>query len=401
MIRILFVDDEPNVLDGLRRMLRVKRHDWQMAFAGGGEAALAAMREEPFDVVVSDMRMPIMDGAELLGRIRDQWPDTVRLVLSGQSDQELTIRAIGPAHQYLTKPCDPKALETTINKAFSSQAKARDKTVRELVAGFDSLPSLPDAYAELVAEMNSSEACIESAGRIISRDIGMSTKVLQLINSSFFGMPVHVTDVEHATALLGLSIIRPLVLSANVFRQFENKALGSFRLSSMVDHSLCVAMHARQIAVMENAPSEAVDNTLLAGLMHDIGQMMLAENFPDEYDHTIELTHTTGQRLVDMERKAFGVTHAELGGHLLSLWGLPSDITQAVEFHHDPQLVVDDVFAPLAAVHAAEVCVARENEGAPENQGFREEYFDQIGLTHRLDEWRAAWESPARKATSS
>lgn len=400
-IRVLFVDDEPNVLAGLRRMLHGKRREWDMTFAGSGEAALAAMREQPYDVVVSDMRMPGMNGAELLGAIREDWPDTIRLVLSGQSDQELTLRAVGPAHQYLTKPCDPHLLEKTIERACAAHDDARSKAVRRAVAKLTSLPSLPDAYAELIAEMNSPQASIESAGRIISQDLGMSSKILQLINSSFFGLPVHVTDVEHATALLGLNIIRPLVLSANVFRQFEEASLGKLSLSGLVDHSLCVAMMARRIAVAESAPVEFVDNALLAGLMHDVGQIMLAENFTEDYDATIELAATTGQPLAQLEQEMFGFTHADIGGHLLSLWGLPGDIVNAVSYHHDPQRSLGEEFDTLTTIHVAEVGVDAENEGVPEHETLDSDYLHRVGKFDRIEVWQAEWDDPAANLTNA
>ena len=187
MTKILFVDDEPNVLSGVRRQLRGYRNEWDMSFCESGAEAVELLQKEPHDVVVTDMRMPGMDGAELLQKVRELFPGTVRIVLSGHSDQELTLRAVGPAHQYLTKPCDPESLRCTIQRTIALQDQVANDKVRELVASVDALPTLPCIYQELVEEVTSPMACIEQAGKIIARDLGMSTKILQLVNSSFFG----------------------------------------------------------------------------------------------------------------------------------------------------------------------------------------------------------------------
>ena len=115
--RILFVDDEPMILQGLQRMLRPLRDEWDMVFVDGGEKALAAMAESTFDVVVTDMRMPVMNGAQLLTEIRKRHPSTVRLILSGHADKDLVSQCLGVAHQYISKPCDPEQLKTTIRSA--------------------------------------------------------------------------------------------------------------------------------------------------------------------------------------------------------------------------------------------------------------------------------------------
>ena len=110
MRRILFVDDDPRILEELRDMLRPQRHDWEMAFAPSGDAALALMQASPFDVIVSDMRMPGMDGAALLARVRQEYPQVVRIVLSSHTELSTALRVVPVAHQFLAKPCDAEML---------------------------------------------------------------------------------------------------------------------------------------------------------------------------------------------------------------------------------------------------------------------------------------------------
>ena len=363
MHRVLFVDDEPNVLSGLRRMLRARRDEWDMRFCGGGGDALAALAAEGADVVVTDMRMPGMDGAELLSRVRDLYPDTVRIVLSGHSDQELTLRAVGPAHQYLSKPCEPNHLRETIDAALALHASVRSPEVRRLVESVESLPTLPEVYLELVQAMNDPKAGVDHAGRVIASDLGMSAKVLQLVNSAFFGLPVRVRDVPQAVALLGLGVIRPLVLSTGVFRQFETRDLGGLSLRRLTAHSLRVATHARDLADRHAAKCDGDPaDFFLAGMLHDVGRLVLAQARPGDYAQVCRDTRRDPTALADREREAFGATHAEVGGALLQLWGLPSFLVEAVAFHHTPSAFGPAAarLSPLTAVHAAEATVGGE-----------------------------------------
>ena len=141
MRRVLFVDDEPRILEGLRRMLRVQRQEWEMAFAPGGEAALALMEAAPFDVIVSDMRMPEMDGATLLTKVRDRFPQVVRIVLSGHTELSTTLRVVPVAHQFLAKPCDAGTLRVAIERACHLKGLLSDDSIRRTVGALRDLPS--------------------------------------------------------------------------------------------------------------------------------------------------------------------------------------------------------------------------------------------------------------------
>ncbi|MFQ5753214.1 MAG: response regulator, partial [bacterium] len=218
--RILFVDDEVNVLQGLQRMLRSMRNEWQMEFALCGQKALEIMSQTPFDMIVSDMRMPGMDGAELLNEVMQRYPDIVRIILSGQASKEEIIKSIGPTHQYLPKPCDAEKLKATIARAFAQHDLLKDRKLKELVSRMKSLPSLPSLYLELQKELQSLEVTMAKVGEIISKDVGMTAKILQLINSAYFGLPVHVSSAVHAAKLLGPEIIKSLVLSVQIFSMF-------------------------------------------------------------------------------------------------------------------------------------------------------------------------------------
>jgi CheY-like chemotaxis protein len=208
MRRILFVDDEPKVLAWLERMLRSMRHEWEMEFAKSGPEALEALAARPFDVVVSDMRMPGMNGTQLLAEVMQRHPQVVRIILSGNADHETGMKSVGPAHQFLTKPCDVEVVKTTVGRACALRDLLADERLRLLVSQMQSLPSLPSLYEELVRELQLPNASLKRVGEIISKDVGMTAKILQMVNSAFFGLRREVSSIGRALTLLGLENVK-------------------------------------------------------------------------------------------------------------------------------------------------------------------------------------------------
>ncbi len=388
--RVLFVDDELYVLSGLRRMLRGQRNEWDMQFANSGSEALQILTTRPFDVIVTDMRMPGIDGAELLSRVAELYPHTVRLVLSGQSEHERIFRAVGPAHQFLSKPCDEKELIATIKRACSLQSHLQNKSLRNVVSQVGSLPSLPELYHRLVTELESDDASVERVGAIIERDLGMSVKVLQLVNSSFFGLPQHVACPKHAVSLLGLNIIRPLCLTAAAFSQYEEPSIDGFSLNHAIDHSLAVATTARRIANMETNDFQVTDDAFIAGMLHDIGKLILAAKLTDQFREIVAVAKAESLPLWQAEMQVIGTTHAEIGAHLLDLWGLPIPIVEAVALHHRPIEAGHDRFTPLTAVFASNWLLSTTNSEQPgeAQDDTVSNYLKSIHLADRFGAWQ-------------
>ncbi|HMO86029.1 MAG TPA: HDOD domain-containing protein, partial [Lacipirellulaceae bacterium] len=205
MLRVMIVDDDADALYRSQQMLRAHRSHWQMKFCFGPEPALDALAAELFDVVVADLTMPGADGAELLCCVRDLYPDAVRLLVCNPAEQTEMLRSVGPAHQYLAKPVDPATFHEAIVRAGLLNQRLTKPGLKALVSQINTLPSLPAVYLELMDELRNPEASVSRVAALVSRDVAMTAKVLQLVNSSFFGLAVHVHDVRHAAALLGLN----------------------------------------------------------------------------------------------------------------------------------------------------------------------------------------------------
>lgn len=388
--RILFVDDEPKVLQGLRRMLRPMRNEWDMAFADSGEEALRVLAEAPFDVVVSDMRMPGMDGAQLLTEVMRRYPHIVRIVLSGHSEKECILRSVGPTHQYLAKPCDSAQLKSIIARACALRDLLSDELLRKLVSQMNTIPSLPETYVQIVEALQSEDVSIQKVGEIIARDVGMTAKVLQLVNSAFFGIRRHVSDPAQAATLLGADTLKALVLSVHIFSQLDHARVEGFNLERLWNHSLATGALAKRIAAAEDCSKEARDHALLAGLVHDAGKLIIAANLPERYGPVMELVRTEGLSVWEAERRVLLTTHAEIGAYLFGLWGLPDPIVEAVAYHHCPPECCGDGFTPLTAVHAANALEHEQDEPAPPADAapLDTAYLERLGLQERVPVWR-------------
>lgn len=384
--RLLFVDDEGMVLDGLRRSLHGMRSEWEMCFVDSPAAALRALEHDPYDAIISDMRMPMMDGAELLERVKQGYPSIVRIVLSGQSSRASVLRSITPAHQFLSKPCDPGELVVRLSQAFEMRDLLSNQSLKTIVSRLRSLPSLPALYDELMAALRSKEASLVQIERIISKDIGMAAKILQLANSAFIGSRGRVSSLLHALTLIGTETVRTLVLSVHVFSQFEDNSGVAVYLPALWDHSAEVAALAQQIASSENCPKTIVEESFSAGLLHDIGKVVLLAEMPREYGRILQINPGL---MAALELEHLGCTHAQIGAYLVSIWGLPVPLVHAVAFHDCPSESAETQFSALTAVHAAEA-ISSSTDISPVHREIELDlkYLERLGLRGKEAQWR-------------
>jgi len=397
--RILFVDDEPMVLNGLKRTLRKMRNVWDIAFAASGAQALAILDDQPMDVIISDMKMPEMDGSQLLAEVKKRHPHTVRLILSGNVEQETTIKSIQFAHQCLSKPCDVELLKQTLAKLFSLRDILSDDSIKKIVSQIESLPSLPTIYTEIMAEMQSDDPSIKNVGAIIGRDVSMTAKILQVVNSVFFGLPQKISNPQQAVMLLGLDAIKSLVLSVKIFSEFSQKKYSWFDIDAIFNHSITVSTHAKIIVKREQMHSDLINYSLMAGLLHDLGKLILATNFKDTYQQVLTESRNSDQPVWELEYAAFGTSHAEIGAYLMGLWNLENPIIEAIAFHHCPSKSVSSQLGLLTAVHVANALDHAED--GPQDQQTElpcdREYLDRLGVSDRITEWRRVCKENAER----
>jgi putative nucleotidyltransferase with HDIG domain len=310
--RILFVDDEKEILMGLSSALRGQRHVWDMTFAVGGQAGVRELESGPFDVVLTDMRMPVVDGAAVLARAKELQPRTARIVLSGQTDREAAMRTAFAAHQFLAKPCELHTIRNIIDRTCRLSSLVQDERLRGLAGDVSTLPPAPGIFLVLTRTLADPKASVADAARIVESDPALSAKLLQVVNSAFFGLPRRVTNVREAATLVGTLTLKNLALALDGVKPGKASRHSPAALEALRLHSLHTALVARSIAKSLRANA---DDAFVAGMLHDVGALLLPADQPVTADH------------------------AGLGAYLLGLWGLPHSVVEAVANHHAPGAV--------------------------------------------------------------
>ncbi len=389
MKKVLFVDDDPSLINGLKRMLRPLRKEWEMHFALSGQEALDLLAESRFDVIVSDMRMPGINGAELLARVRELYPHMIRIILSGYSDQDLLLKAVRPAHQFLSKPCDADTLKNTVLRVSKIQDILNSREVKKIIAEVDSLPSLPHLYKEITTRLEQEDTAIKEIGEIIQKDIGMSAQILKLVNSSFFGFYKNISNPVQATTLLGMDTIKTLVLSIGIFSSLKYEQKMKISYENLWNHSQLTASLARQIAQWVSDDKIFIEDAYMGGFLHDIGILILASKLPDKYQQILERVYEEKENIWDVEKNVLGTSHAEIGAYLLGLWGFTEDIIEAIIRHHKPEIFGDEPNSLITVLHLAD-SFAHHLDPAIKEMAMTKldlDYLKKINLADKAKEW--------------
>ena len=401
--QILFVDDEPNLLHGLQRMLRPMRQSWDMYFAESGPDALRIIDQHPCDVVVSDMRMPGMDGSQLLREIRQHSPETARFILSGYSELSMILRSVGATHQFLAKPCDDDTLKTTLDRVCRLRHLLPDTSLLRLVTSIDRLPSLPCLYHQVVEALQKPAPELTAIANVIACDMGMTAKMLQIVHSAFFALQRQLSSPIQAVELLGLDTLQALVLNAQVFTAAQEQTACDSPLSTLWTHSLAMAICARAIMAAEGGSATELDETFAAGLLHDVGTLVFISHLRELYDDSRHLSAAENLPAHRAERDVIGATHAQVGAYLMGLWGLSDVIIDALAYHHEPSACPTQTWSPLAAVHVAEALMHdyMPDQLAGAAPALDAGYLEALGLRHRLPVWRQCVQDALRPHISA
>lgn len=360
---ILLVDDEPNVLSSLRRVLR--REGWNLLTAGSGREGLDLLDRQPVDVVVSDIRMPEMDGVAFLEQVKERHPGAARIILTGfvERGNIATVVERAGIQQIIAKPWDDEELRVILREVLAQRDRqeAEGAGLKRIINEIDVLPSLPDVYLEVRRLMEEEESpSADRLAQVVSRDPGMATKILQVANTAIFGQRRKIDTVGRAIVVLGLKFMGKLVLSASVFRSLSSprKFVAGFDQEALWEHSVRCGAVARQISRQSARGPEGAEQAMLAGTLHDLGKLIFATYLPDRYEGVIRAARDRRSPLVEVEEEMLETTHAAAGAHLADWWNFPAELVDAIRWHHDPAASSGEM-SSAAVVHLADVLVNR------------------------------------------
>jgi HD-like signal output (HDOD) protein len=386
MTHVLFVDDDERVLRGIRRTIRSTHPDWEMSFAVDSESALEHLDTEGADVIVSDAQMPGVDGMALLQLVRMRHPETARIMLTGQVKKDQTYEAVGLVHQFLAKPCPPDELRGAIDRALHLRSLLDDPTLRSVVARMRALPSQPDVYTRLMRAVRS-DVGMEDIASIVEENPSVAARVLQLVNSAFFGLPRPTASIKEAVVFIGTKTLRTLVLSVEAFRDLELEASGNgLNPAKLQEHAVTTARIAAEMV-----PASEREAAYAAGLLHSIGVLVLASQLSEDWGRIVDEARSQQRSLFEVERLVLGVDHGQVAAALLSLWGLPHDVIEAVAQHMHPGPVTGFGGSLVAITHVASRLADEISpsylSGVP-GTPIDHDYLRADGTAESLDDWR-------------
>jgi HD-like signal output (HDOD) protein len=363
---------------------------WDVSVSGSADEALARIQETPFDAVVANDQLTDMDGFRLLDTIQQRHPNTHRLIVADLANPAMAVKSAGGAHQCLPKPLDSEMLRTMLERIFSLNIWLSNPTVRELLGRMKVVPSPPELYVTIARALRDPESNLSEVSSRAAQDPAMSGKLLQLANSAALGLRHKVVTVDEAIGYLGLEMTRSLVLLAHTFSYCNRNRGTNARVDRLWKHSLQTGSLARRLAREERTPREMADEAFLAGLLHDIGELLFLVNLPQEYQTVLKNARESGVPVWQAEFEHFGATHAEIGAELMAIWNLPISVVEALALHHHPSKLISSNFGPLAAVHVADA-LQQELWGKPEQPDditLDVNYLTDLGVAERLDSWR-------------
>lgn len=396
--RLLLVGDGPKGLQGLKALAAGLGAHWEIVGASALPEAQECLNSGAFDAALSELRIAGANGLQFLNYINENSPKTQCFVLADLSDKQAVTKCVGTSHHYLATPCDSQTLRAALDRAFSLDSWLMNERVKKFIAQMQKLPSIPSLYFQVVKELQSPTSSLETIGNLIAKDLVMTAKLLQLINSAVFGLRRQIANPTEAVLCLGAETTKSVLLLAHTFSYFDKIKSVSFSVESLWEHALATGSLARSIAHHQNAPLDTIEECFTAGLLHDIGKLVIACNLTSDYIKVIHSAHRQKKALWQVEEETFSVTHAEVGACVLGIWGLPVSIIEAVALHHCPSRFLSKGFSPLTAVHVANVwdheCRTKgkvDKQMLPSIDGG---YLRELGLWDQQPGWRTTCKLP-------
>lgn len=341
MYKIIFVDNEEKILKILKRILESESEKLESHFFNNADDAIAELITNGTDMIVCDLDMYLSSGENLLDFIKQKYPGIIRVILTGYSQEATALQAVQKAHQLFLKPIESFQLKEKIYKTLALKKYINNEKLRTLIAGINEIPVLPEFYYKLEHLLEQPDVAISEVKNLITHDPALVAKILQLVNSAFFGFSKNITDLTQAISFLGLKIIKTLVLYLSVTATVKISPHLLKIQNEIWYHSLKAASIARDIAKELNFTQDEIDNAYAAGILHDIGKLVLL-SYNNYYEEVNDRAKTCHISFCESELSLFGTTHADAGAYLLGLWGLPDLIVDSVHYHHHELFEHDD-----------------------------------------------------------
>ncbi len=320
--RILFVDDEPMILTGLRNGLRRHCARWDMIFAANASEALDHLASADVAVLVSDMRMPGMDGGALMETVREHDPRVIRILLTGYADADAMASVSAVAHQILRKPCPLATIALTLERGCRLHAVLHDPSTARIAAECVAIAPPPHLYADVARVLAYPELPGADITASLANDPDTCARVLALCTPSF-GFDRAYTTPADAVLQLGPELVGPLALAVHMWAAMEG-LVEPRTLRAAQLHGLAIARLARPF------DRASASDTLTCCLVHAFGKLLLEQRDPTTYAAVVARAAATSTPQSAVELEVFGTTHGRLVASTLANWGIALPVLDAL-----------------------------------------------------------------------
>lgn len=386
---ILFVDENEQMRSSLARLVTARQPSWAARFAQSGNQALAILAEQPCGVVVTEAILPDMTGCALLEKVKNHWPLTMRILLTSRSEDSVVSSLLKCAHQLLSTPCPARELLDAVQASCHLRDLYMNEVVRTVLHKLDHLPVVPKIYADLRSELAKEDFSLQTLGKIVGQDMGLTSGLLKIVNSPYFSLSRRIESPHQAVTFLGANMLKGLVIYEQVFKTLDPAKYPTFDVERLWSHSLEAARCCRSLAKTEGLSGREVENAFLAGLLHDLGKIVLNEGAPEKYIHVLRKSQIENIPLVEAEMALLGTTHAQIGAYVLGLWGFELSVVQPIAAHHEPSAHGETT--PLTAIlHCTNVFLHDIycNKNGHAALSMDVDFLTSHGLDERLTDWR-------------
>jgi HD-like signal output (HDOD) protein len=385
--QIYIVDDQPQVLETAMAIVGVVMPEAVVTGFNDPLKALEAIRSNPPDLILSDERMPGMQGSQLLEEARELAPGTLRIIMSGYVSLD-KLTAITSAHQYVAKPFDALQLKNILVRTFAARDRVQNKRLQAVVTSLRSLPSLPQVHHVLLTELENNRGASAVIGQMVAQDAGLSAKVLQLANSPLFGREYLVSSPVEAVLCLGTSMIAAVVLAQTLFKHYHSNSHPEFSLQRVWSHCWRTADLAQCYCREQKLPRQTQEEVFLAGLLHETGRLILMDNFPDQYQAACDAARQAQSPLGPQLRQVFQIAPCEIAAYLLDLWGMPETVVAAISLLEHPENEKAAAFTMASALYIADQIGSKDTPPDPfPTEEWNAAYLRSIGCAEDIESW--------------
>ena len=397
-LQVLLLRDRKTVSPEITAQFEGKQvSHWGLRVVDEVSAAKQDLASGPVDVIMADVSVPASHPVveSLFKWARDHCPGTVRVALSSRSEPLGVFEALRIAHQMLPVPLHLNDFLDALRRIEFLRMLMTNASLQDVVGDIGALPAVPRLYSELTRALADPMTDMRRVGAIVQQDPAISAKLLQLVNSAFFGLSRKISGIDDATVLLGIGVVRQLALLSEVAAAYEGRIdLGELSLDQLQLRAFKAATLASRLV---KDPTHGSD-IYSAALLHGVGRLVFAGCFPKENAAIAEeVKRQGGRHRHTLEIEACSVSHAELGAYLLGIWGLPMPVVEAVAFHHSPDVLQRPGLDVTGVVHIASHLVADHFVGdlSPVNDVVDGDhgsldvgYLARLGVLKKLPKWR-------------